>query len=171
MRSLPAIRLAPPVIRDARTAAVWSVGEGLEVDDLTNHVALATPNKPCSNVGCSQMHLPEDCSLEPLCDGCGAYKSHFSHECAATCIRCGALGHSDQYCSRYKHSTKGYVLPTRQAVIPLRPNDPPRQIGSIQTQILAEVAKYRSGAADSSPTQDPVPRQGTIPLAKSRQQK
>ena len=35
-------------------------------------------------------HLPEDCSLEPLCDGCVVYdfKAHYSRECAAKCTQC-----------------------------------------------------------------------------------
>lgn len=115
------------------------------------------------------MHLPEDCSLEPLCDGCGAYKAHFAHECGAVCARCDISGHSDRYCSRQRNK-KGDVLSTRPAVTLLRPNDLPRQIGSVMERIHAEVARYQSA-------KDPVPRQGTIPLVsgqgttKSRQQK
>ena len=165
LRSVSAMQFPPPVIRDARKLMVICLGEEMQVDDLTKAMALATPNKPCSNVGCTQMHLPEDCSLEPLCGGCGAYKSHFSHECAARCLRCGGSGHSEQLCSRTRHKN-GHELSARPAAMPLRPNDPSRQIGSIYSRILAEVIKYRSGAADSSPTQDPVPRQGTIPQQK-----
>ena len=142
--------------------AVWALGEGMQVDDLTKCVALLTPNKPCLNVGCNEMHLPEDCSMEPLCGGCGAYKAHFSHQCAAECTRCGGSGHLSKYCRRHK-DRKGRVLPDQKVVTPLRPNDPPRQLGSVIERILAEVDKYRSAAADSSPTQVPVPRQGTIP--------
>ena len=157
---------------------VWSLVAGMEVDDLARSVAFATPNKPCLNVGCNGMHLPEDCSMEPLCDGCGAYKAHFSHECGAQCTRCGAKGHLDAYCRRYKHSRTHERLGARPVVRPLRPaNDPPRQIGGLMERIWAEVAKYRSAAADSSPTQDPVPRQDTKRavsgqgVAKPREQK
>ena len=150
----------------------------MQVDDLTKALALATPNKPCSNVGCNAMHLPEDCLLEPLCDRCGSYKAHYSHECGAECSRCGAKGHLNAYCNRYKHSRTRMRLRARPVRRILRPaNDPPRQIGSVMERIWAEVAKYRSAAADSNATQDPVPRQDAKRavsgqgMAKPREQK
>ena len=99
-----------------------------------------------------------------------------SHQCAAECTRCGGCGHLSKYCRRHR-DRKGRVLPDQRVVTPLRPNDPPRQLGSVIERIWAEVNKYRSAAADSSASQNPVSRQDTKratsrqEMAKPREQK
>ena len=136
--------------------------QGVRFTKIVESMATARPDKPCNNVGCDAFHISEDCHLEPMCDGCGAYGSHFSHKCAAKCTRCGGKGHLNAYCRRHIHSRTRRQLRDRPVLRVLRPaNDPPRQISGVMERIWAEVAKYQSAAADSSATQDPVPRQDT----------
>ena len=172
---MPAIRLPPSTIRSARAVIVWSLAEGLELDEGTKAFATATPSKACTNVGCEAFHIPEDCSLEPMCDRCGAYKAHYSHECGATCTRCRLPGHSDVYCKQVKNPKTGHVFPRRPTMTVRRPvDDPPRQVGDLWERISREVAKYRSTKAARLASlvprpgtihmMDPVPGQGTTEI-------
>ena len=143
---------------------VLALVQGVRFTKIVESMATARPDKPCNNVGCDAFHISEDCHLEPMCGGCGIYGRHFSHECAASCTRCGVKGHLNAYCQRYKHPKTGKVLGPQPVRTLLRPaNDRPRQIGSVMERIRAEVANHRSVPAESSATQASAPRQGKIP--------
>ena len=143
---------------------VLGLVRGVQFSKIVESMATARPDKPCNNVGCDEFHISDDCHLQPMCSGCGLYGSHFSHECAATCLRCGAKGHTNTYCLRQYHRKTHEQLQAQPVQTLRRPaNDPPRQIGSPMEQIWAEVASHQSVPADGSATQASVPRLGTIP--------
>ena len=159
LRSISAIRLPPSIIRRARDAIVWGMSAGLRPHEMLKLMATATPDRNCSNFGCDACHIAEDCQLQPMCEGCGAYRSHFSHHCTAKCWRCGLPGHLARFCGVSKHFQTNKILRARLPLRLERPEyDPPRWIGGFMERIWDEVEEYRSARADSMARESLVPQ-------------
>ncbi|KAL8644738.1 MAG: hypothetical protein Q9226_007614 [Calogaya cf. arnoldii] len=111
--------LTPKDIRTAREELVDQLVKFgyVTADVLANAFALSS--KICNNVGCDQLHLSEDCTLELMCTGCGLM-GHVPPDCMERCDRCKGRGHVYDRCTA-QHKP-GMPYPPQQLMPVLRPS-------------------------------------------------